>query len=1041
MLLPYIKSFAIILLAFVTAVASAQQDVKLPGIVVEQNSKVQSGKVTYIQGASIKAMQASPQMSDANGRFTLVFADVPAGNITQIGVDRNGYEVVNAKVLQAASVAGRKAPLEIVMCRTGLLYQNQLAYYNIAADATREQYENKLKILQQGGIKKDELIARLQKEMNKEIRSKDEALRSLKDQYQLRFQQSQTIADKFVTVNLDDESETYQRAFKAFENNDVAKAISLLDSVNLENRLATNTQELQKEESSGNALQKDIEKRKLQVKQDVSQCMFKGRLHILQYDYATATKSFLLAIQYDSSNTNNLFEIASFFLDQKSDSLANKYFNQLLSVTHFDYGKAMALADIGDAYKKIGNYDEAEKYYPASVKILKQLYKDHPDEYRVNITDVLNRFGTLYYDWEFYSIAGNYFDEAEKIYIQTYDSLSNTLATEAENLVWFDIINNKCLLYYKYKNYYAAMRYFNFQAIPVLQKVINKNTGLYKLRMAQALYNQGFSEFYLKEYEHSGDDLSEALSEIKTLAEKNPDKYSGELGNMLNGLAQICFELQAFDKAGQFYDEALKAIRKIEDKNSSDLNLSYLVATLDGLGKLNNELKNYSNAEKFYEEALTIQTQLAEKKPFLYSPGLVALTNDFGNLYANSGNYEKATSYYNSSIEGYRKQAEKNPEIYSAGEANVLYNLGSLNMGLKKYEAAEKYYIQALDLQNKLLDDEKKMTISEQSDGLALVLSYISKTLKVLDRLYANWRNGQPNRLYLDVKNEYTRLVEKNTMKPLEAVISLNSVGKFCYKLGIYSKAEQDFNTAMQQFFSLSKEDQNSGYGFNLASTAIDLLNVYQRELEVTKDFSYRDKAAGLISKAQQWNESDPNAYDYSYNKERLQEFDSIFKKTNLNDLKVSTTDLENIERKLKGVLEEKDTLAVIAGLEQIIKDLEIKHKESSGNQQVNNLLAQACGSISWYYVFEKQFAKTLAYAKRGLALDSTQTWIYSNLALGYLSLGKWPETKKIYEEYKDFAVDPDHSYKDMFLDDLHALKEAGILLPNMREAEEFLLK
>jgi len=107
----------------------------------------------------------------------------------------------------------------------------------------------------------------------------------------------------------------------------------------------------------------------------------------------------------------------------------------------------------------------------------------------------------------------------------------------------------------------------------------------------------------------------------------------------------------------------------------------------------------------------------------------------------------------------------------------------------------------------------------------------------------------------------------------------------------------------------------------------------------------------------------------------------------------------------------------------------------------VNSLLAEACGSISWYYVFKKQFSKTLDFAKRGLALDSTQTWIYSNLALGYLSQGMWPQAKKIYEEYKDFSVDPDHSYKDMFLDDLHAVREAGILFPGMREAEEFLLR
>src|SRR5664279_2705893 len=118
-----------ILMTIASAEASAQQDVKLPGVVVEQNSRLKSGQVVYVQGASIKAIQATPQMSDAKGRFTLIFADMPPGNVAQIDVGRDGYEVVNSKVLQAAAITGRNAPLEIVLCKAGLLYDNQVLYY------------------------------------------------------------------------------------------------------------------------------------------------------------------------------------------------------------------------------------------------------------------------------------------------------------------------------------------------------------------------------------------------------------------------------------------------------------------------------------------------------------------------------------------------------------------------------------------------------------------------------------------------------------------------------------------------------------------------------------------------------------------------------------------------------------------------------------------------------------------------------------------------------------------------------------------------
>ena len=597
-----IKYIITTLFTAVVFIARAQQDVKLAGIIIEQNSKVKTGKVVYIQGASITAKQATPQTSDANGKFTLVFADMPPGNVARIDVDRNGYEVVNSKVLQAAAITGRKTPLEIVMCKSGLLYQNQLVYYSIATDAVREQYEKKIKILERGGKNKDALIASLQKEMNKVISSKEEAINSLKEQYQFQLQQSQALAGKFVTVNLDDESETYQRAFKAFQNKDIESAIRLLDSVNLKERLATNMQELQKELQGNNI--GSIEKRKLQIQQDVSQCMFKSRLHILQNDYKTATETYLLAIQYDSSNTDNLLEVATFLLNQQSVDLAKKYFDQLLSVAHTGYEKANAFEDIGDAYKSTGDYEEAEKYYPQAIKILQQLYEKDPAEYRVALTNAMNKFGLLYYEWEFYSIAGNYFKQADDIYVQAYDSLSNPAITPAENLAWYDVLNNQCLLDYKYKNYYAAMRYSTFQAMPLLRKVANRNPGLYAQRLAHAFFNQGLSEFYLKDYEQAGDDLNEGISEMRTLAEKNPEQYAGELADMLDHTGQLCYELKVYDKAIQLYNEALKNIREVLEKNSSDINNSYLAAILTDLGYVYDELKDYAKAEQSYLEAL-----------------------------------------------------------------------------------------------------------------------------------------------------------------------------------------------------------------------------------------------------------------------------------------------------------------------------------------------------------------------------------------------------------------------------------------------------
>jgi tetratricopeptide (TPR) repeat protein len=1002
----------LITIAFVEA--SAQQDVKLSGIVVEQNSKLKSGQVAYVQGASIKAIQATPQMSDARGRFTLVFADMPTGNVAQIDVARDGYEVVNSKILQAAAITGRNTPLEIVMCKSGLLYDNQVLYYDIATDAARQLYEKKLKILEQGGKNKDALIAQLQKEM------------------QFQLSQSLALANKFVTINLDDESATYQSAFKAFENRDIEKAISLIDSVNLESRLNTNVVELRKIEATGNYSPQNIEKRKLQIKQDISQCMFKARLHILKNDYTTARQTYLLAIQYDSSNIEILLEVGSFFLNQNDSVLAKKYFDQLLSFSHTDYAKAIALADIGNSYRNSGAYEEAEKYYPQAIKILSQLYAGNPPEYRLILTDVMNRLATLYYDWEFYSIAERYLDEADEIYTKSYDSLSNDKIPDAENLMWFDILNCKSSIDYVNENYYAAERLLNFQAIPVLEKVTHINPSLYASRLGRALFKQGLCDFHLKDYAAAGNLIKEGVGKIRGLAEKRPDQYSGDLAEMLTALGNLCYRLKIYNSAEQYYLESLKVIRTQISKNSSDQDLSYLAGTLSELANLYIELKEYKKGIEFCDEALNIQMQLAAKNPARYSRSLAFINQVHGCLQFNLHNYQKAEEDYDVALEKYKNLEDKNPAIYLSKKAAVLYDLGLLNNELKKYERAEQYYLDAMEVTFRVVKNNKDAF----DTGILLEnMSFLSKTISAFEGLSTNWQGtAKARQSYMEIRSEYLPIKEKHRQEASDSIVMLHDLGKFFYDMAIYPASEQSFKSAIDQFLALPAEKQTGIYSFNIANTSVDLLSVYQAELEVSKNFSYRDKAISFIGKAKEWNEQDPTAYDYSYNKKRLEEFDAVFKNVTTSDLNVTTVYLDDIENKLNSIGQEKDTIIIMTSLEKIIKELESKRIENPRNQRMNGYLAQAYGGLAWFCVFKRENAKTINYAQKGIALDSTQTWIYSNLALGYLLSGKWPEAKKIYGEYKDF-------YQDEFLKDLHDLREAGIVVPQMREAEEFILR
>ncbi|MBK8490434.1 MAG: hypothetical protein IPL49_05870 [Saprospirales bacterium] len=169
------KYYFFLLFYSLISVAYTQQDVKLPGIVVEQNSQFHTGKVIYLSNVEIKSVGATPQLSNLDGSFTLVFADRPPGNMVKVYAKKSGYDLVNDKEMEKAAVLGRLAPLKLVMCKEGQLYQNQIAYYQIAEDAVKQSYNQRLKLLEQESKEKDLLIANMQVEFNQVISSADQA--------------------------------------------------------------------------------------------------------------------------------------------------------------------------------------------------------------------------------------------------------------------------------------------------------------------------------------------------------------------------------------------------------------------------------------------------------------------------------------------------------------------------------------------------------------------------------------------------------------------------------------------------------------------------------------------------------------------------------------------------------------------------------------------------------------------------------------------------------------------------------------------------
>lgn len=106
--------------------------------------------------------------------------------------------------------------------------------------------------------------------------------------------------------------------------------------------------------------------------------------------------------------------------------------------------------------------------------------------------------------------------------------------------------------------------------------------------------------------------------------------------------------------------------------------------------------------------------------------------------------------------------------------------------------------------------------------------------------------------------------------------------------------------------------------------------------------------------------------------------------------------------------------------------------------------LGSEYGSLSWYALENNDPSLALEFAKKGLETAPEMDWIYTNLSLAHLLNDDFKKAKKIYKKYKDKQYsmsDKSKRFKDIFIDDIDALKVKGIKCGNFEKALDYLNK
>lgn len=126
----------------------------------------------------------------------------------------------------------------------------------------------------------------------------------------------------------------------------------------------------------------------------------------------------------------------------------------------------------------------------------------------------------------------------------------------------------------------------------------------------------------------------------------------------------------------------------------------------------------------------------------------------------------------------------------------------------------------------------------------------------------------------------------------------------------------------------------------------------------------------------------------------------------------------------------EKDSLQKVKIIEEDLQSVEVHRSELKnhpGDAVTLTGLARAYGNLAFHYLFVRQAALAIDAALKGLECDNKQTWIYTNLALGYLYNGEWAKAENIYKQWMEvdwktsgFGNSGYKTFRDAFLGDLN---------------------
>jgi tetratricopeptide (TPR) repeat protein len=117
--------------------------------------------------------------------------------------------------------------------------------------------------------------------------------------------------------------------------------------------------------------------------------------------------------------------------------------------------------------------------------------------------------------------------------------------------------------------------------------------------------------------------------------------------------------------------------------------------------------------------------------------------------------------------------------------------------------------------------------------------------------------------------------------------------------------------------------------------------------------------------------------------------------------------------------------------LEGLINSQKESDNDENGSHSSSNdphTMAQHYTSISWHYLFVKEYAQAEKVARKALEIDPTYLVSKTNLAHALLFQNRFSKAEAVYKELSQTIYQNNETYSKVLLNDLVELEKAGVI-------------